>query len=151
MDCSWPSRCMRVAPVVLITVALVCFSVAFFASAKHVADVAKEYGGTEECSIMQVVDPNNVQCLEGTDCECSNAGLLSVINDQPAGLKGCCQDWLNAQYHATSATLGASFAPVVLNVVIGYVINFLANFTKSHTITSTNQGIVLMTTVMQLV
>jgi len=151
MDCSLGERVLRTALVALITLALVCFSVGFFASAKHAANVAQAYGGTEMCSPTQVFDFSNMQCLAGTDCECSNAGLLAVINNQPFGIKDCCGDWLDAQYRATSATVAASFAPVVLNFVIGYVISFLANFTKSHTITSTNQGIVMMTTVMQLV
>jgi hypothetical protein len=151
MDFSLGARALRTALVALVTLALICFSVGFFASAKHTAKVAQTYGGAESCTATQVVDPFNVQCLTGTDCECYNAGLLSVINNQPAGIKKCCGDWLSAQYRATSATVVASLAPVVLNFVIGYVINFLANFTKSHTITSTNQGIVFMTTMMQLV
>lgn len=151
MDFSLGARAFRTALVALVTLALVCFSVGFFASAKHAANVAQAYGGTESCSATQVVNPFNVQCLTGTECECYNAGLLSVINNQPAGIKDCCGDWLNAQYRATSAMVLASLAPVALNFVIAYAINFLANFTKSHTITSTNQGIVLMTTAMQLV
>lgn len=146
MDTGKVSRFFRVAVVALINVILVSFSIAFFASAKHIANEAKS--GTTMCDATQVfVD----QCLADTDCECANAGLANVLNNVPAGVKACCDDWLNSQYQAHSATLGASIAPVILNVVIGYVINFLANFTKSNSITSTNQAILLMTTVMQLV
>lgn len=150
MDVTTKQQILRALFVVLIAFLIILVSVFFFATAKDASEKAKE-DATIICNTTQVfVDT----CLSNTDCECVNAGLFNVVQDEPAGIKACCDSgddsWLTQQYTAQSYTMAAAVAPAVMNQVIAIVITLLANFLKKQTLTATNISIMSMTTIVLL-
>jgi len=151
MDVTTSQQLLCLLFVVLIASILILVSVVLFASAKQAGERAKGSTVTTCLTTQIFVDT----CLSNTDCECVNAGLFKVFQDDPPGIKACCDSgddsWLSQQYTAQSYAMASAIGPAVMNQVIAVVINVLAHVLKKKTLTETNMSITSMTTVVLLI